>query len=158
LEVFHPQIRFRRPTRRGPIWVTEPLFPNYLFVRFDWYRLLSGVQHALGVAGVVHFGLFWPTIPDSVIQELRNSVGTDETRVVEQTLEVGTEVLIAGGSFDGFRAVVTRLMPARQRVAVLLDFLGRQSVVELDCNSVVTETANTSARVGSVVAARLAVK
>jgi hypothetical protein len=32
----------------------------------------------------------------------------------------------------GLHALVTRVMPAKQRVAVLLDFLGRQTAVELD--------------------------
>src|SRR5258705_250702 len=36
VEVFLPRIRFRRKTRQGPAWVTEALFPNYLFARFDW--------------------------------------------------------------------------------------------------------------------------
>lgn len=158
IEVFHPRIRFRRPTRRGPVWVNEPLFPNYLLVRFDWHTLLAGVQHTFGVAGVVHFGTFWPTVPQEAIQELQTLVGDDETRVIEQTLEVGAEVQIAGGAFDGFRALVTRVMPARQRVAVLLDFLGKQTLVELDCAAVVTDTGWSDVRAGSVTAARLAVR
>jgi hypothetical protein len=32
----------------------------------------------------------------------------------------------------GLQAVVSRVMPARQRAAVLLEFLGRQTTVELD--------------------------
>jgi transcriptional antiterminator RfaH len=158
LDVFHPRIRFRRPTRRGPVWVTEPLFPNYLLVRFPWHTMLADVQHTFGVAGVVRFGLFCPTIPPEVIEELQAAVGEDETRVVEQTLEIGDEVQIAGGAFDGFRAIVTRVMPARQRVAVLLDFLGKQAVVEVDCNIVITDTVLSNVRGGSVVAARLALR
>jgi len=158
LQVFHPRIRFRRATRRGPIWANEPLFPNYLLVRFDLHHLLAGVQHTFGVAGVVHFGTFWPTVPDEAIEELQALVGDDETRVIEQTLDVGAEVQIAGGAFDGFRAVVTRVMPARQRVAVLLDFLGKQTVVELDCHALVSETSWSDVKAGSVAAARLAAR
>jgi len=33
--------------------------------------------------------------------------------------------------FHGLRAVITRVMPSRERVAVLLEFLGRQTTVEL---------------------------
>jgi hypothetical protein len=36
----------------------------------------------------------------------------------------------------GLQALVTRVMPSKQRVAVLLDFLGRQTVVELDRDAV----------------------
>ncbi len=32
--VFCPRIRFKRTTRRGVVWVTEGMFPGYLFARF----------------------------------------------------------------------------------------------------------------------------
>jgi transcriptional antiterminator RfaH len=131
LEVINPRIRFKRPTIRGPILVTESLFPNYLFARFHWKSTLETVKHTGGVASVVHFGGFWPTIPDETISELRTLIGEDEVRVIERVLEVGDEVEVAGGAFRGFEGVITRLMPARERVAVLLDFLGRQTVVEV---------------------------
>src|SRR5918996_5174987 len=75
LDVVNPRIRFRRATVRGPVWVTESVFPNYLFARFDRGQLLREVQHSLGVAGIVHFGPFWPTIPDDVVEELRSMLG-----------------------------------------------------------------------------------
>src|SRR5437867_9199724 len=59
VEVFLPRIRFRRTTRRGAVWATEALFPNYLFARFDWHTSLRRVHHAPGVAGVIHFGDRW---------------------------------------------------------------------------------------------------
>src|SRR5437868_5588543 len=70
-EIINPRIRFKRATSRGPIWVTESLFPNYLFARFSWKTALETVQHTGGVAGVVHFGSYWPTVPDNAISELR---------------------------------------------------------------------------------------
>jgi hypothetical protein len=39
---------------------------------------------------------------------------------------------VAQGSFLGFRGIVVRLMPSRQRVQILLDFLGRTTVAEVD--------------------------
>ena len=49
VEVFLPRIRFQRPTRTGPAWVTEALFLNYLFARFDLNSRLRLVQAARGV-------------------------------------------------------------------------------------------------------------
>lgn len=139
IEVFLPRIRFRRATRRGPIWATEALFPGYLFARFDWHEHLRRVHHAPGVAGVVHFGQRWPTLPDGVITELRELFSGDEVRVLPAEPGVGEVVLIGGGAFQGLRAVVAQVMPARQRVTVLLEFLGRQTSVELPLNLVVAE-------------------
>src|SRR5450759_1435950 len=73
VEVFLPRIRFRHATRQGPAWVTEALFPGYLFARFNWQTSLRQVQHACGIRGVVHFGEHWPTLHEGVIEELRRS-------------------------------------------------------------------------------------
>jgi transcriptional antiterminator RfaH len=136
-EVFSPRIRFRRATRRGPVWVTESLFPNYVFARFDWRSSLRLIHHAPGVAGVVHFGSRWPTIPDQVIQELRTMLGSEELHVIGDELEPGDDVRISGGSFHGLEGVVTRVMPGRARVGILLEFLGRQTMVEVKVDNVV---------------------
>ena len=136
-EPFNPRIRFKRSTRRGPVWVTESLFPSYLFARFDWKDSLRLVHHTAGVAGIVHFGSRWPTIPDEVIEQLRTEVGQEELRVIGETLALGDEVQISGGAFHGLQGVVARVMPARARVAVLLEFLGRQSAIEVATDAVV---------------------
>jgi transcriptional antiterminator RfaH len=139
IEVFLPRIRFRRATRRGAIWTTEALFPGYLFVRFDWREHLRRVHYAPGVAGVVHFGRRWPTVPDAVVNDLRLLFGGEELRVLPAEPEVGERVRISGGVFHGLHAVVTQVMPARSRVMVLLEFLGRQTSVELPVEFVVAE-------------------
>jgi transcriptional antiterminator RfaH len=131
IEVFHPRIQFRRPTRRGLVSTTESLFPSYLFVRFDLSTCLNLVQYSGGVTGVVHFGTHWPTVPGEVIDSLRQWFGDSEVRQIGSSLAVGDTVTIANGAFAGLEAVVTRIMPGRERVAVLLDFLGRQTVLDV---------------------------
>jgi len=132
IEVFAPRIRFRRPTRLGLVWVTEALFPNYFFARFDWQSSLRLVHHSPDVRGVVHFGDDWPTIPDQTIEHLRSTLGLDEVHVIPMSVQPGDSVQVVSGSFQGFDAIITKVAPARERVAVLLDFLGRQTSVELD--------------------------
>jgi len=137
VEVFNPRIRFARATQRGPLWVTESLFPNYLFVRFDWQTSLPRVHYAPGVSGVVHFGNRWPQIPDQVIEDLRASLGPESVHVIPKEFEPGQEIEFAGGPFHGLRAVITQTMPGKKRVMVLMDFLGSQTAVELPTNTIV---------------------
>jgi len=137
VEVFNPRIRFTRPTRLGPMLTTESLFPNYLFARFDWKTSLAKVHYAPGVGGIVHFGSRWPTIPDAVIDEIRLAVGPCELRELPADLAPGDTVAVAGGVFHGLQAVISQIMPGGQRVAVLMDFLGRQSTVVLETASIV---------------------
>jgi len=139
VEVFLPRVRFQRPTRQRLAWATEALFPGYLFARFDWHDSLRRVQAARGVAGVVHFGPRWPVIADGIIEDLKRAVGTEELHTISAVLQPGDAVEIAESPMRGLRAVVSRVMPGRERVALLLDFLGRQTAIEVPMNFVVKE-------------------
>lgn len=137
IEVFLPRIRYRRKTRQGVAWVTEALFPGYLFARFNWQTSLRQVNHARGIRGVVHFGERWPTVPPAIIEALRQAVGTNELNIIPMAFAPGDTVQIAAGTLRGLHAVITRVMPSRERVAVLMEFLGQQTTVELPTDSII---------------------
>ncbi len=139
LEVFHPRLRIERATRRGVMRVSEPLFPCYLFFRCLIEEKLGEIQRTSGVSTVVHFAHRIPKIADAVIEELKECFEGEETMTVEDRLSPGDEVIVAEGAFSGMRAFVLRVMPARKRVQVLLDVLGRPTPAEIDENSVVVE-------------------
>ena len=141
IEAFSPRIRFKRATRRGPSWFTEALFPSYLFARFDWHSSLRIVHHTSGVAGVVHFGEKWPTIPDAEIKQLQEQFGNLEVHVINPELVPGDTVKIATGAFQGLSAVVSQIMPSTERIKVLLEFVGRQTAVEINSSALISETA-----------------
>jgi transcription antitermination factor NusG len=131
VEVYLPRVRFQRKTRQGLMWFTEALFPNYLFARFDWHQSLRLVQAIPGVSGVVHFGARWPVIPDAVMEDLKQTVGSGELHTIPSFLHPGDIVEIAEGAMRGLSAVVSRVMPSSERVSILLDFLGRQTTIEV---------------------------
>jgi transcriptional antiterminator RfaH len=139
LEVFHPRLRIERATRRGVVRVNEPLFPCYIFFRCLIDEKLTEIQRTSGVSTVVHFAHRIPKIADGVIEELKECFEGGETMTVEDRLSPGDEVIVAEGAFRGMSAFVLRVMPARRRVQVLLDVLGRPTPAELDENSVVIE-------------------
>src|SRR5438045_453518 len=56
VEVFNPQLKLVRATRRGRVWSTESLFPNYLFARFNLEKLLEKVRYTPSVKSVLQFG------------------------------------------------------------------------------------------------------
>lgn len=136
-EAFSPRIRFKRSTKRGPVWVTEALFPSYLFAKFHWATSARQVHHSHGILGIVHFGEKWPTIPEQAIADLRQAVGNEELCVVDNSVQAGDEITIAGGAFHGLQAIVTHVKPAQERVRVLLEFLGRQTVTEICADQIV---------------------
>jgi transcription antitermination factor NusG len=128
------------PSRYGPLWVTEALFPSCIVARFDWANSLRRVYYSPGVCEVVHFGCHRPIVPEKAIEELRLAFGPDEIRVIRAEMSPGDDVQIAGGCFHGLHAVVSHVMPNKKRVAVLLDFLGNQTQVEIDPSNLIKET------------------
>jgi len=152
LEVFHPRLRIERATRRGVMRVSEPLFPCYIFFRCIIEERLGEIQRTNGVNTVVHFARRIPKIADAVIDELKECFEGEETMTVKDRLSPGDEVVVVDGAFCGMRAFVLRVMPARKRVQVLLDVLGRPTPAEVDENSVVNER-NTVATLVPILAA-----
>jgi transcriptional antiterminator RfaH len=66
-------------------------------------------------------------------------VKDEETIVIETGIEVGEEVNLIAGPFKGLKAMVTKVMPARQRVAVLLEVLGMEREVEIAANDLLPD-------------------
>lgn len=139
LEVFHPRLRVERSTQRGVVRVIEPLFPCYIFVNCCIEDCLDGIRYTTGVGNLVHFGPRIATVPDQVIEELRQCFESEEPMAVEDRLFAGAEVTVVEGAFLGSRGIVVRVLPAKQRVQILLDFLGRTTVAELDRKSLTLE-------------------
>ncbi len=128
---FSPRIRFRRATRRGAVWFVEALFPGYLFARFDYVAHHRQVQHSHGILTILRFGPGVAAIDESTMTQLQMASGSEELIVFDPQLKVGDEVHITEGALGGLQAVVTRLLPAKERVKVLLEFLGRSIEAEL---------------------------
>jgi transcriptional antiterminator RfaH len=125
IEVFCPRLRFRKATTRGPIWFIEPMFPGYLFARFDYATVNRRVSQSPGVSGFVHFGDRLALLSDSLVSEIKIRTGRDDLLEINQGLELGQHVQITRGPFQGLEALVTRLITARDRVEILIEWMGR---------------------------------
>ena len=139
VEVFNPRLRTRKVTRRGPVWFTESLFTNYIFARFHFQALLEEVKFTPGVHQVVHFGDRYPTVPDSTITELRAHFGNGELQLAPESPQVGDRVTVTDPKMFGLKATVLRVIPARERVQVLLEMLGTATMVELSVRCAIPE-------------------
>jgi transcription antitermination factor NusG len=111
----------------------------YLFARFEWQHCLRQEQAARGVSGVVHFGERWPVIEAEIIENLRAAIGQEELHTLAAELAPGDTLEIADGAMRGLSAVITRVLPSRERVVVLMDFLRRQTTIEVPVISILKE-------------------
>lgn len=139
LEVFQPRLRVERATRRGMVRLVEPLFPCYIFVRCALEKDFNDLRHVSGISSLVRFGQKIPVVPEEAILELRQCFESEEPMAVEDRVAPGIEVTIAEGAFCGFSGMVVRSLAAGQRVQILLDFLGRVTLTEVDRRSLRVE-------------------
>ncbi len=136
IECFSPRLRFRKMTQRGPVWFVEAMFPGYLFAKFTYSTQHRAVESSHGVSGIVHFGDRLATLPENIVTALQSRVGAEEIVTVDYSLKVGQSVQVIEGPFQGLEAVVTLVLPAKERIRVLFEFLGRSIEMEIPTEKV----------------------
>ena len=125
LELFYPRVRTPLP-RPGRRYV--PLFPGYLFVRYDFdVPAGSAVSRLPGVLGWMRLGGLVPPLPDEVISELAERVEViNGAGGIWPKFRAGEEVRVVSGPMETLAQVVEEPKSPQARVRVLMDFLGRQ--------------------------------
>ncbi len=125
-----PRIRqWPRPPVGSPI---VPLFPGYVFARLRMPEDYYPVSWSIGVKRLLAFGDELAVLPDEAVEFLRSREDEHGLIQIQQPSACGkATVRIVRGTFKGFEAVVERRLSARDRVVVLIDFLQRQTRVEL---------------------------
>lgn len=124
LDVFCPQIRFQRKTVRGPVWFQEAMFPGYLFARFDLMETKRAVSYAPGILNIPVFDGRIVPVPDEVIESLQADMDSESVVDAVEPLQVGEETTILEGSMRGLKVKVIKLMPAQERIGVLMELMG----------------------------------
>lgn len=143
IEVFCPRLRYRKATRRGKIWWVEPMFPGYVLAKFNISEMERAVTFCHGVRGLVRFGPGnFPAVPEFFVNSLKNEIrerqdGEDEELItLSPTIEVGDEVEVAHGPFQGMQGTVVAIPSSSDRVKILLEFLGNPQAVDMDLFSI----------------------
>ncbi len=107
------------------------MFPGYLFARFSYPTQHRAVESAHGIRAILRFGDHLATLPEDAIVALQSHAGMDEVVTVDSSLKIGQLVHVIEGPFRGLEAVITQVLPARERIRVLMDFLGRSLEMEI---------------------------
>jgi transcriptional antiterminator RfaH len=131
VETFYPQLREDRVVRRKRQTTVGPLFPGYLFARFDAERQYRAVNYAQGVRKLLTFGDEFATVDEAVIAAIRARLEDGYVTIRPTPLAPGQRVRIGDGPFSGLEAVFEREMSGSERVVVLLRTLAHQTRVVL---------------------------
>lgn len=125
-----PMIGLEKLVRGKRATVSEPLFPNYLFVKVDPEIIhTTTISATRGVSHFVRFGTLPAIVPLEVINALKEEM--PETMMAPGTPQPGDEVLITGGDFEGIKAIFTE-PDGETRSMLLLNLLNKQIYYSAD--------------------------
>lgn len=129
--VFHPLIEefFQRHGKTHRI--LKPLFPGYLFVRFDLERHYPLVRWARGVKKVLGCGSTPSPICEEAVELIRRRMGTDGTLRRASSFLPDDPVRIKSGPLRDLTGIFERWVSEGERVRVLLKLIGYQPSIEL---------------------------
>lgn len=127
LEVFLPWIRQRRRIGTRYVWASVPLFPGYLFCRLEFATEGRAIRYWPGVKDFVMFGEIVADVGDEVVGMLKERCPGGFARIEVRPYVRGEKVLIKEGALTGLEGVFERQMKSKDRVAVLLELLGRET-------------------------------
>ncbi len=117
---FCPQLRQTKQIRGKRQTVLDPLFPGYLFARFDFQTEYRKVAYAHGVANVVMFGGVPAKVDEKIIDIIQQRIQEGCRSGSTGSFTFGQPVRIEEGPMKGFVAVFERELTGTQRVALLL--------------------------------------
>lgn len=119
-EVFLPMLEARMPRWGRMAWSITPLFPGYLFARFDLQQRYFDVKYMPGVQGIVSAGNDPLAVPVVVIDEIRRRGTNGVVKIEETAYGSGQRLRVVEGPFRGFEAIFERYLSGAERVAILL--------------------------------------
>ena len=122
VETFVPRYRSRRANqfRSEPIFQIRPLFPRYIFARFDAEDIFHKVRYTRGVHSIVSAG-GWPVpLDDTLIAMMKARQDENGLICLSDNIKSGDEVVVEAGNFSGFVGVFERRMKDSGRVMILL--------------------------------------
>lgn len=134
----------------GKSEVPAPLFPGYLFCRFNVYDRLP-VLITPGVIIVVGTGRVPIPVEDSELEAIQKMVSTGHQVEPWPYLQVGQVVRIEGGALSGIEGVLTSFKGTR-RMVVSISLLRRSVALEID-RSVVSPVRTAAGQPNSILPA-----
>ena len=131
VETFNPKIRERRlnPFTGAPTYERKPLFPRYIFARFDASVLLAKICFTRGVRCVIGFGNGPVPIEEEIINFIKEQSGEDGLIQIGDELKRGDPVTVKNGLLGELSGIFEREIKGTDRVKILLNAINYQASI-----------------------------
>src|ERR1051325_357506 len=136
IETFTPRLKEQRVNQftGASTDVIKPLFPRYIFARFEMEKMFYKVRYTRGVYNLISFGDFPTTVDDEIISHIRQRTADDGFVRINETLMPGDTVEVTEGPLKKLTGIFKRQMSDSERVMILLDLVSYQAHIEIDRN------------------------
>jgi transcriptional antiterminator RfaH len=109
----------------------KPLFPNYMFGKFDLDQNYPLVRWAKGVKKVLGFGEYPTPIPEEVVEIIKERTDTHGIVRLKCHFQANDLIRIKTGPLRDLLGIFERWISDSERVRILLNMVGYQPVVEM---------------------------
>ena len=136
-EAYLPRYKKFRNTEAGAVPVFEPMFPRYILFRPSTpEQSIESVRSTKGISHVVRFG-FDPGVVSGTLVATIKAFEASQNQATQQDMsnfKSGQKVKLKHVALGNMEGLVQSV--SSKRVAVLLEILGRPTVVQLDHHQV----------------------
>ena len=134
VESLHAKLRTRRYNEftGAPTYVTQPLFPRYLFAKFNAREQLPKIRFTRGVHNVVCFGESPAPVDDDIIDIIRARIDEKGFVKTNDELKPGDKVTITAGPLRNLIGIFEREIKGSDRITILLTAIEYQGRLVVD--------------------------
>lgn len=134
VETFAPKMEeYRYPSYSSkPSYVVKPLFPNYIFARFDARTSYRKVRFTRGVNDIVSFGAAPAPVDDEILLLMKSRINEKGLISIDEGFKEGDEVTIRSGPLKNFNGIFVRGTNDAERVMILLNSVNYQAHIEIE--------------------------
>ncbi len=137
IETYVPKLRITKYVKKRYCEVIEPLFPCYLFAKFEPITHLWMIRYTRGVRKVVgdKEGRPWP-VGKEIIDFIRSNEKDGYIRMGSDDAKEGDTVEIIEGPLKGLKGIFKQRLSGKERVVILLSAIEYQAKVVIDRMSI----------------------
>jgi transcriptional antiterminator RfaH len=109
----------------------KPLFPGYIFGKFDLEKNYPLVRWGRGVKKVLGFGGYPTSVSEEIVEIIKERTDTEGIVRVKQNFKANDVIRIKTGPLKDLLAIFERWVSDSERVRILLNLIGYQPAVEM---------------------------
>ena len=133
VECYYPEIEVEKIVRGKKQVVREPLFPSYVFIRFDYEEgpSFTTVRSTRGVVDFIRQGKYPQEVHEDLVLELKLIEESSEDRITDSLPQKGQSVRIKEGQFSGVEALYHEA-DGEKRSILLIKLINQTVPVSVD--------------------------